>query len=73
LFKSKNTNHSTTELIVIVTPEIVDPLQEKLDPPAVPPVLKDTSHPGEAEPSMVVPKIDDKKFDQELPKGELKQ
>ena len=31
LFKSKNTNHSISELIVIVTPEIVDPMQEKVD------------------------------------------
>jgi len=73
LFKSKNTNHSTTELIVIVTPEIVDPMQEKLTPAGMPPVVHDTSHPGELEPGMVVPKVDPKKFDKELPKGELKQ
>jgi pilus assembly protein CpaC len=73
LFKSKNTNHSISELVVIVTPEIVDPMQEKVTPPAVPPALHDNSHPGEVEPGMVVPKIDDKKFDKELPKAELKQ
>ena len=28
LFKSKNVNHSTTELIVVVTPTVVDPLSE---------------------------------------------
>lgn len=73
LFKSKNTNHSISELIVIVTPEIIDPMQEKLTPPTAPPVVHDGGHPGEVEPGMVVPKIDPKKFDKELPKGELKQ
>jgi len=48
-------------------------MQEKVTPPAAPPVLHDNSHPGEVEPGMVVPKIDDKKFDKELPKAELKQ
>ena len=56
-----------------MTPEIVDPMQEKVTPPTAPPVLNDTTHPGEVEPGMVVPKIDGKKFDKELPKGELKQ
>ena len=28
LFRSKNTNHSTTELIVVVTPTVVDPLTD---------------------------------------------
>jgi pilus assembly protein CpaC len=32
LFKSKNINHSTTELIVIITPTLVDPLSESTDP-----------------------------------------
>ncbi len=73
LFKSKNTNHSITELIVIVTPEIVNPMQEKVNPPAPLPVVTDPSHPGETEPGMVVPKIDGTKFNKELPKGELKQ
>jgi len=38
LFKSKNINHSTTELIVIVTPTLVDPLTEDAEPaePQVP-------------------------------------
>jgi pilus assembly protein CpaC len=35
LFKSKNTNHSTTELVVVVTPTVVDPLTET-GPPAEP-------------------------------------
>jgi pilus assembly protein CpaC len=73
LFKSKNTNHSTSELVVIVTPEIVDPMQEKVAAPAQQPVITDHSHPGETEPTMVVPKIDGSKFDKELPKAETKQ
>ena len=73
LFKSKNTNHSTSELIVIVTPDIVDPMQEKVAPAGPLPVVHDSSHPGEVEPTMVVPKIDGKAFDNQLPKGELKQ
>lgn len=38
LFKSKNANHSTTELIVVVTPTLVDPLLETTEPeqPALP-------------------------------------
>jgi len=73
LFKSKNTNHSISELIVIVTPEIVDPMQEKVTSPTPPPVITDSAHPGEVEPGMIVPKIDGDKFDKELPKRELKQ
>lgn len=32
LFKSRNVNHSTTELVVIVTPTLVDPLTETAGP-----------------------------------------
>jgi pilus assembly protein CpaC len=32
LFKSKNVNHSTSELVVIVTPTLVDPLTEAAEP-----------------------------------------
>jgi pilus assembly protein CpaC len=32
LFKSKNVNHSTTELVVVVTPTLVDPLTETAEP-----------------------------------------
>ena len=53
LFKSKNLNHSTTELIVIVTPEIVDPLTE--DNAVI------------DEPKTVVPLLDSKSFDSSLP------
>lgn len=73
LFKSKNTSHSTSELIVIVTPDIVDPMQEKLTLSPRAPVLHDPSRPGETEPAMVVPKLDGKTFDSQLPKGETKQ
>ncbi len=37
LFRSKNLNHSVTELIVIVTPTVVDPLNAPaVQPPAMP-------------------------------------
>ena len=48
LFRSKNINHSTVELVVIVTPTIVDP-------------LKDTAVPWE--PKLPVPLLDPQKFD----------
>ncbi|SDF83603.1 type II and III secretion system protein family protein [Terriglobus roseus] len=35
LFKSKNINHSTSELLVLVTPEIVDPSKEQVKEPAL--------------------------------------
>lgn len=35
LFKSKNINHSTSELLVLVTPEIVDPSKERIKEPAL--------------------------------------
>ena len=53
LFKSKSINHSVTELIVIVTPEIVDPLNEAQ------PVL---------EPTQALPFLQPKIFDSALPK-----
>jgi pilus assembly protein CpaC len=54
LFKSKNTNHSTTELIVVVTPTVVDP-------------LSDTTAP--AEPEMPIPTLNTGSFDQSLGKN----
>ena len=60
LFKSKNINHSVTELVVLVTPTIVDPLAESIA----------AENP---EPKIVVPMIQPNKFDKELPKAELKQ
>ena len=61
LFKSKNVNHSVTELIVIVTPTIVDPLAPQ------------TAEPLPAEPKRVVPLLNPQKFDKELPQSTLKQ
>ncbi len=58
LFRSKSDSRSNTELIVIVTPTIVDPVNEN----------------GSADvPSMPVPFLDKSKFDKELPKGATKQ
>jgi pilus assembly protein CpaC len=58
LFKSKGVNHSDNELMVIVTPIIVDPIHEDVPVPPVP------QHP--------VPFLNNDKFDQELPKGAKK-
>jgi pilus assembly protein CpaC len=60
LFKSKSVNHSIDELIVIVTPTLVDPLSE--------PVGNEPD-----QPKIVVPMLKPQKFDKELPKAELKQ
>ncbi len=57
LFKSKNINHSRTELLVIVTPTIVDPLTETLIP---------------EEPKPPVPLVDTNAFDTALPKPKVK-
>ena len=51
LFQSKTTNHSVAELAVIVTPTLVDPL---------------TSNPVPMQPTMVIPFIDDQKFDKHM-------
>ena len=44
LFKSKSVNHSTTELVIVVTPTVVDPLAETAEPaqPDMPIHLMDT-------------------------------
>ncbi len=52
LFRSKNTNHSVVELMVIVTPSVVDPLSEKKNP---------------EEPKMPVPMMNPQVFDRRLP------
>lgn len=54
LFKSKNVNHSTTELIVVVTPTVVDPLTETTVPD---------------EPVMPIPTLDTGAFDKSLGKN----
>jgi pilus assembly protein CpaC len=55
LFRSKNLNHSTMELIVIVTPKIID----SLSGPGLPPP---------STPEMPVPFLQPHAFDQSLPK-----
>ena len=54
LFKSKNVNHSTTELVIIVTPTVVDPLTEN-EPPK--------------QPEMPINRLDRKDFDDSLGKN----
>jgi pilus assembly protein CpaC len=51
LFKSKNVDHSATELVVIVTPSIVDPLTDASQP---------------AQPDLPIPTLDRPKFDNSL-------
>lgn len=62
LFQSKSSTHSVDELAVIVTPTLVDPLAE---------------NPPTREPKMVVPFLNDQKFDQKMngivPKGDAPQ
>jgi pilus assembly protein CpaC len=53
LFKSKNVNHSTTELVVVVTPTVVDPLSETEEP---------------TEPGLPIPTLDKGSFDKSLGK-----
>lgn len=57
LFKSKGVTHANTELIVIVTATVVDPL---------------TDQPAPVEPAMLVPTLDPKVFDKTLPPAALK-
>jgi len=54
LFKSKNVNHSTTELVIIVTPTVIDPITETAPP---------------KEPQMPIPRLDRKDFDDSLGKN----
>jgi len=51
LFQARTSTHSVTELAVIVTPTLVDPLSE---------------NPTPTQPQMVVPFVNQKKFDQQL-------
>ncbi|QHN02690.1 type II and III secretion system protein [Granulicella sp. WH15] len=51
LFKSKSINHSTAELLVLVTPEVIDPMSEEhMD-----------------DPKLAIPLLDPKGFDATLP------
>jgi pilus assembly protein CpaC len=55
LFRSKNLNRSTMELVVIVTPRIIDPLHPaEADAPSTP--------------AMAVPFLQQQTFDRNLPK-----
>jgi len=54
LFRSKGVTHSTGELVVVVTPEVINPL--KTDEPI-------------AEPKPTIPFLAPEKFDHSLPKG----
>ncbi|MGD0797221.1 MAG: pilus assembly protein N-terminal domain-containing protein [Acidobacteriaceae bacterium] len=54
LFKSKNANHSTTELIVVVTPTVVDPLSDTTEP---------------KQPDLPIPTLDTHAFDKSLGKN----
>ena len=57
LFRSKGVTHTNTELIVIVTPTVVDPLTDGSAP---------------VEPKPFIPLLDPKVFDKTLPPGALK-
>jgi pilus assembly protein CpaC len=51
IFKSKNLNHSVTELVIVVTASVVDPMQ----------------HPGSTDsPEMPVPNLNKQDFDKVL-------
>ena len=54
LFKSKNVNHATTELVVVVTPTLVDPLTDTADP---------------RQPDLPIPTLNTGKFDKSLGKN----
>jgi pilus assembly protein CpaC len=54
LFKSKNVNHATTELIVVVTPTVVDPLSDSVEP---------------RQPDLPIPTLDTGAFDKSLGKN----
>jgi pilus assembly protein CpaC len=57
LFRSRNVNRSKTELMVLVTPHIVDPVRGEGKAPSM-----EYQHP--------VPYLNEPRFDRELPKGE---
>lgn len=58
LFKSKNVNHTDTELLVIVTPTVVDPVTD--------------GGPAPSEIPRAIPMINPTNFDKELPPGAKK-
>jgi pilus assembly protein CpaC len=58
LFKSKGVNHTDNELIVIVTPTLIDPVAQDIPLPPVP--------------QQIIPMLNNNKFDKELPAGARK-
>ena len=54
LFKSKNVNHATTELVVVVTPTLVNPLTDTAEP---------------RQPDLPIPNLNTGKFDKSLGKN----
>ena len=58
LFRSRSINRSNTELLVLVTPHIVDPVHTQIAAPV--------------EPKPVIPYIENPKFDDKLPGAEKK-
>jgi pilus assembly protein CpaC len=56
LFKSKNINHSTVELMVLVTPTLVDPVNSPMTEPA-----------PSTEPKLPIPLLDSQQFDNKMP------
>ena len=58
LFKSKNVNHTDTELLVIVTPTVIDPVSE--------------SGPAAVEILRAIPMLNTGNFDKDLPAGAKK-
>ncbi len=55
LFRSKNINHSNTELLVVVTPELVDPLSGPVEENKMP--------------TSPIPALNQQKFDDSLPQS----
>jgi pilus assembly protein CpaC len=55
LFRSRSINKSNSELIVIVTPTIIDPGAEPMEPPELP--------------KMPIPPLDQEQFDTKTPTG----
>jgi pilus assembly protein CpaC len=58
LFRSRSINRSNTELLVLVTPRIVDPVHTQVSAPV--------------DPTLAIPYIDNPKFDDHLPGAEKK-
>jgi pilus assembly protein CpaC len=59
LFRSRSINRSNTELLVLVTPHIVDPVHSQS---VVAPV----------DPKLAIPYLENPKFDEKLPESEKK-